>query len=69
MRGLITYVRRFVEAEGTGRKPLIVIGHDTRHFSRDFAELCARICTDLGCDCALFDGPCSVRRYPSPSVS
>ena len=60
MRGLITYVRRFVEAESTGRKPLIVIGHDTRHFSRDFAELCARICTDLGCDCALFDGPCSV---------
>ena len=60
MRGLITYVRRFVEADGTGRKPLIVIGHDTRHFSRDFAELCARICTDLGCDCALFDGPCSV---------
>ncbi len=60
MRGLITYVRRFVEADAPGRKPLIVIGHDTRHFSRDFAELCARICTDLGCDCALFDGPCSV---------
>ena len=64
MRGLITYVRRFVEAEGTGRKPLIVIGHDTRHFSRDFAEFCARITTDLGCDCALFDGPCS-----TPEVS
>ena len=60
MRGLITYVRRFVEADAPSRKPLIVIGHDTRHFSRDFAELCARICTDLGCDCALFDGPCSV---------
>lgn len=60
MRGLITYVRRFVEAEGTGRKPMLVIGHDTRHFSRDFAELCAKIATDLGCDCALFDGPCSV---------
>lgn len=64
MRGLITYVRRFVEAEGTARKPLIVIGHDTRHFSRDFAEYCARIATDLGCDCALFDGPCS-----TPEVS
>ena len=38
MRGLITYVRRFAEAEGADRKPLIVIGHDTRHFSRDFAE-------------------------------
>lgn len=60
MRGLITYVRRFVEAEGSGRKPLLVIGHDTRHFSRDFAEYCSRIAIDLGCDCALFDGPCSV---------
>lgn len=64
MRGLITYVRRFVEQEATGRKPLIVIGHDTRHFSRDFAEFCARITTALGCDCALFDGPCS-----TPEVS
>ena len=64
MRGLITYIRRFVEAEGAGRKPLIVVGHDTRHFSRDFAEYCARIATDLGCDCALFDGPCS-----TPEVS
>lgn len=64
MRGLITYVRQFVEAEGTGRKPKIVVGHDTRHFSRDFAEYCARIATELGCDCALFDGPCS-----TPEVS
>lgn len=64
MRGLITYMRRFVAAEGTGRKPLIVIGHDTRHFSRDFAEYCAKIATDLGCDVALFDGPCS-----TPEVS
>ncbi len=64
MRGLITYVSRFVQAEGTGRKPRIVIGHDTRHFSRDFAEYCAKIATDLGCDCYLFDGPCS-----TPEVS
>ncbi len=64
MRGLIAYVSRFVEASGENRKPLIVIGHDTRHFSRDFAEFCARIATDLGCDCALFDGPCS-----TPEVS
>ncbi len=60
MRGLITYMRRFVGE----RKPLIVVGHDTRHFSRDFAEYCARIATELGCDCALFDGPCS-----TPEVS
>lgn len=60
MRGLITYVRKFV----VERKPLIVVGHDTRHFSRSFAEQCAKIATDLGCDCALFDGPCS-----TPEVS
>ena len=64
MRGLIIYVRRFVEAEGSGRKPRIVVGHDTRHFSRDFAEYCAKIATDMGCDCSLFDGPCS-----TPEVS
>lgn len=64
MRGLIAYMRRFVAAEGGDRKPLIVIGHDTRHFSRDFAEFCAKIATDLGCDVALFDGPCS-----TPEVS
>lgn len=64
MRGLIAYMRRFVAAEGGERKPLIVIGHDTRHFSRDFAEYCAKIATDLGCDAALFDGPCS-----TPEVS
>ncbi len=64
MRGLIIYMSRFVAAEGGNRKPLIVIGHDTRHFSRDFAEFCARIACDLGCDVALFDGPCS-----TPEVS
>lgn len=64
MRGLITYVSRFVQSGGENRKPLIVVGHDTRHFSRDFAEFCARIATELGCDCALFDGPCS-----TPEVS
>lgn len=61
MRGLIIYIRRFV---GEGRKPLLVVGHDTRHFSRDFAMYCARIATESGCDCALFDGPCS-----TPEVS
>ncbi len=65
MRGLIIYVRRFVDAQqGRTKKPFVIIGHDTRHFSRDFAEYCARLTTELGCDCALFDGPCS-----TPEVS
>lgn len=57
MRGLIIYVKKHVEATSPGRKPRLVIGHDTRHFSRDFAEFCAGIGTDLGCDMYLFDGP------------
>lgn len=33
MRGLIIYVKKHVEATDPGRKPRLVIGHDTRHFS------------------------------------
>ncbi len=54
VRGLIAYARRFVGGE---RKPVLVFAHDTRHFSRDFAEHCARICADHGCDAYLFEGP------------
>ena len=57
MRGLIIYVNKHVEVTDPGRKPRLVIGHDTRHFSRDFAEFCAKIGTDLGCDIYLFDSP------------
>jgi phosphoglucomutase len=54
VRGMITYAKRFV---GDGRRPKLVFAHDTRHFSRDFAEFCATVCADLGCDAFLFDGP------------
>ncbi|MGB0992507.1 MAG: phospho-sugar mutase [Akkermansiaceae bacterium] len=57
IRGMITYLRNYLAAEGIDRKPAMVLGHDTRHFSRDFAEFCAKVCTDLGCDVYLFDGP------------
>ncbi len=54
VRGLIAYAKRHV---GADRKPVLVFAHDTRHFSRDFAEFCARTCADLGCDAYLFEGP------------
>jgi phosphoglucomutase len=57
VRGLIAYVARHVEAQGAGRRPRVVFAHDTRHFSRDFAEFCARVAVDLGCDAYLYDGP------------
>ena len=54
VRGLIAYAKQFA---GPGRKPALVFAHDTRHFSRDFAEFCAKVCADLGCDAYLFEGP------------
>ncbi len=54
VRGMIAYTKEIV---GPERKPVLVFAHDTRHFSRSFAELCARICADLGCDAYLFKGP------------
>jgi phosphoglucomutase len=54
VRGMIVYTKRLV---GDGRRPMLIFAHDTRHFSRDFAEFCATVCADLGCDAFLFDGP------------
>ncbi|MGB1889152.1 MAG: phospho-sugar mutase, partial [Akkermansiaceae bacterium] len=52
MIGLVRYVKKSFSGEG---RPSLVIGHDTRHFSRDFAETCANVATDLGCDAYLFE--------------
>ncbi len=52
VRGLIRYVKGHV---GEDRRPKLVFAHDPRHFSRDFAEFCARVGADLGCDTFLFE--------------
>jgi phosphoglucomutase len=54
VRGLIAYAKQHV---GPGRRAKLVFAHDTRHFSRDFAEFCAKVAAELGCDAFLFDGP------------
>ncbi|HEX5790325.1 MAG TPA: phospho-sugar mutase, partial [Luteolibacter sp.] len=54
VRGLIAHARRTV---GGARRPMLVFAHDTRHFSRDFAEFCAKVSAELGCDAYLFEGP------------
>lgn len=57
-QGLVAYVREYFAKSGhKGKKPAICICHDTRFFSREFAELAARIITDWGCDAYLFEGP------------
>lgn len=52
VRGLIAYAKRHV---GSARKPKLVFAHDTRHFSRDFAEFCAKVSAELGCDAFLYE--------------
>ena len=54
IQGMIFTVKAFLAESGTHRRPRLVFGHDTRHFSRDFAEFCAKVCTELGCDAWLF---------------
>jgi len=54
VRGLVAYAKRSVS---TARKPSLVFAHDTRHFSRDFAEFCAKVASEHGCDAYLFEGP------------
>ncbi len=63
VRGLVAYAQQHV---GTSRKAKLVFAHDTRHFSRDFAEFCAKVCTDLGADAYLFE---SARSTPQLSFA
>lgn len=55
-RGLIVYLQKWLKSEGDDSRVRITICHDTRHFSRDFAELSAKIAADLGAEVFLFDG-------------
>jgi phosphoglucomutase len=55
-QGLVAYVKEWRTAE-RGGKAKIVIAHDTRHFSKEFAVLAARIAAENGCDACVFDGP------------
>jgi phosphoglucomutase len=63
VRGLVAYAQQHV---GSERKARLVFAHDTRHFSRDFAEFCAKVCTDLGADAYLFE---SARSTPQLSFA
>jgi len=56
-QGLVQYVLEHFSRAGRAGKPSICICHDTRFFSRDFAELAAKVITEHGCDAYLFEGP------------
>ena len=57
-QGLVRYLKAWVAEHGpAGKKPKLVVAHDTRHFSREFAELTAKVATENGCDVGLFASP------------
>lgn len=55
-RGLVAYCISYRQAAGIEGKASIVFAHDTRHFSKEFAQFAAKIATDLGVNVYLFDG-------------
>ena len=56
-QGLAAYIREFHQKQGLPGRPRLVVAHDTRHFSKDFAELTAKVASENGIDVFLFAGP------------
>lgn len=65
-QGLVGYVLEHFRKSGRAGKPAICICHDTRFYSREFAELAAKVITEHGGDAYLFEGP---RSTPELSFS
>jgi phosphoglucomutase len=65
-QGLVAYVRDWHAQSGRTGRPSICIAHDTRHFSRAFAEFVAKVISDLGLDALIFE---SARSTPELSFA
>jgi phosphoglucomutase len=59
-RGLVAYLHDWNRREQISAKPKIVLAHDPRFFSSEFAQLASKIAAENGCDAFVFDSPRSV---------
>src|SRR5437667_5442699 len=59
-RGLVAYLHDWNRCEQISTKPRIVIAHDPRFFSKEFAALAAKVAAENGFDAFVFDSPRSV---------
>ena len=59
-RGLVAYLHDWNRREKISARPRLVIAHDPRFFSKEFAELAAKVAAKNGCDTCVFEGPRSV---------
>src|ERR1051325_4862308 len=73
-RGFVAYLDDWNQREKISARPRLVIAHDPRFFSKEFAELAAKVAAENGCDACVFDGPRSVPelsfavRYPKANA-
>lgn len=58
-QGLVAYLHDW-NARTVLVKPKLVIAHDPRFFSKDFAQLAAKVASENGCDAFVFESPRSV---------
>lgn len=56
-RGLVTYVMQYHQQQKRVGRPKICISYDTRFFSKEFAELTAKVIVEHGCDAMMFESP------------
>src|SRR5438067_6082795 len=59
-QGLVAYLHDCNRREKISARPRLVIAHDPRFFSKEFAELAAKVAAKHGCDTCVFEGPRSV---------
>jgi phosphoglucomutase len=65
-QGLVNYLKDYLASIHSDRRPSLAIAHDTRLFSRQFAEVAATVAIELGCDVFLFE---SARSTPELSFA
>lgn len=54
-RGMCAFVKKYFAEHGKSGKPSLVFSHDTRLFSREFAEFAAKVTAQSGVDAYLFE--------------
>ena len=56
-RGLVIYIQKWRSRQGMQGRPKIVIAHDSRHFSQEFARLAAETASANECNAVIFEDP------------
>src|SRR5438067_2538078 len=59
-QGLVAYLHDCNRSAKISTRPKFVIAYDPRFFSKEFAQLAAKVASENGCDAFVFEGPRSV---------